>query len=150
MRSTLVVAEIAVALVVLIGAGLLLQTFRKLQQVDLGFETTNVLTASVELPDTRYPKPEQATAFYQELLERVKALPGVESAAAIVPQPLSGDTFVISFAVEGRNIPKGEQPSSHFRAISLGYFSTTEDPAARRTRVQRTRQRAVARRLDRQ
>src|SRR5215813_6485997 len=80
LRGALVVAEIAIALVVLIGAGLLLQTFRKLQRVDLGYDTSRVLTASVELPDARYPKTEQAAAFYRTLLERVKALPGVEGA----------------------------------------------------------------------
>ncbi|MBO0861031.1 MAG: ABC transporter permease [Chloracidobacterium sp.] len=128
LRGGLVVAEIAIALVVLIGAGLLLQTFRRLQQVDLGFDTHNMLTASVELPDARYPKPEQATVFYQTLLDRVKALPGVEAASAIIPQPLSGDTMTISFDIEGRNIPKGEQPSSHFRAISLDYFNVMMIP----------------------
>ena len=128
LRSALVVAEIAIALVVLIGAGLLLQTFRRLQQLDLGFKTGNALTASVILPFTRYPKHEQITAFYQALLERVKALPGVEAVSAIAPLPLSGDMFRISFEVEGRNIPKGELPSSHFRSISLDYFSVMKIP----------------------
>jgi putative ABC transport system permease protein len=128
LRSALVVAEIAIALFVLIGAGLLLQTFRRLQQVDLGFKAGNALTASVILPVTRYPKHEQVTAFYQALLERVKALPGVEAVSAIAPLPLSGDMFRISFEVEGRNIPKGELPSSHFRSISLDYFSAMKIP----------------------
>src|SRR5262245_4178853 len=128
LRGALVVAEIAIALVVLIGAGLLLQTFRRLQQVDLGFDIHNILTAAVELPDARYPKPEQAAAFYQTLLDRVKALPGVEAVSAIVPQPLSGDSMMISFDIEGRNIPKGERPSSHFRSISLHYFSVMKIP----------------------
>jgi putative ABC transport system permease protein len=128
LRGALVVAEIAVALVVLIGAGLLLQTFRRLQQVDLGFDTHNILTATVELPDARYPKPEQAAAFYQTLLDRVKAMPGVEAVSAVVPQPLSGDMMMISFDIEGRNIPKGERPVSHFRSISLDYFSVMKIP----------------------
>ncbi len=128
LRSALVVAEIAIALVVLIGAGLLLQTFRRLQQVDLGFDTHNILTASVELPDARYPKPEQAVAFYQNLLDRVKTLPGVEAVSAIVPQPLSGSVMRISFDIEGRNIPKGERPGSHFRSISLDYFKVMNIP----------------------
>ncbi|MFN0107534.1 MAG: ABC transporter permease [Blastocatellia bacterium] len=128
LRNALVVAEIAVAIVVLVGAGLLLQSFRNLQQVDLGYDTRNVLTASVEIPDTQYPKQEQAAAFYNGLMEKVKALPGVESASAITPLPLSGDTFSISFEVEGRNIPKGELPSSHFRVISDEYFPTMKIP----------------------
>jgi putative ABC transport system permease protein len=123
MRGALVVAEIAIALLLLIGASLLLQTFRGLQHVDLGFDTHNILTASVRLPDARYPKPEQAVAFYQNLLERVKTLPGVESASAIAPLPLSGGSATISFDIEGRNIPEGQQPASHFRSISLDYFN---------------------------
>lgn len=128
LRNSLVVAEIAIAMVLLVSAGLLLKTFRKLQQVELGFNTDHVLTAVVEIPDARYPKPEQAAAFYKSLVEKVKTLPGVERVSAIVPQPLSGDSYSISFEVEGRNIPKGEQPSSHFRAISLDYFNTMKIP----------------------
>ena len=96
--------------------------------MDLGYDTSHTLTASVELPDARYPKPEQATAFYRTLLERVKALPGVEAVSAITPLPLGGSTFVISFEVEGRNIPKGQLPSSHFRAITPDYFSVMKIP----------------------
>src|SRR4030095_9778795 len=69
-----------------------------------------------------------ATAFYQTLLDRVKAMPGVEAVSAIVPQPLSGDMMMISFDIEGRNIPKGERPVSHFRSISLDYFSVVKIP----------------------
>jgi len=128
LRNSLVVAEIALAMVLLVSAGLLLKTFRKLQQVDLGFNTNHVLTASVEIPESRYPKPEQAATFYKSLVEKVRTLPGVESASAVIPQPLSGDTFIISFDVEGRNIPKGDQPSAHFRAVSTDYFSTMKIP----------------------
>jgi putative ABC transport system permease protein len=128
LRGSLVVAEIAVALVVLIGAGLLLQTFRKLQQVDLGFDTSHVLTAWVQLPDARYPKPEQAAAFYRGLLARVKALPGVEGASAILPQPLSGDTIRTVVEFEGRNIPQGELPGSHARMVDLDYFGVMRIP----------------------
>ncbi len=128
MRNALVVAEIAVAIVVLVSAGLLLKSFRKLQQVDLGYDTKNVLTASVEISDTQYPKPENAAAFYKGLMEKVKALPGVESASAIMPLPLSGDSFSITFEVEGRNIPKGELPNAHFRVVSDNYFPTMKIP----------------------
>ncbi|HMV83556.1 MAG TPA: ABC transporter permease [Blastocatellia bacterium] len=128
MRNALVVAEIAIAIVVLVGAGLLLQSFRKLQQVDLGYDTRNVLTATVEIADTQYPKKEQVAEFFKTLLEKVKALPGVESASGITPLPLSGDTFSITFEVEGRNIPKGEQPSAHFRVIREDYFPTMKTP----------------------
>jgi putative ABC transport system permease protein len=128
LRGALVVAEIVTALVLLIGAGLLLQTFRRLQQVDLGLDARNVLTASVTLNAERYPKPEQTAAFYQTLLERVKALPGVEAASAVVPQPLSGDIIMFSFDIEGRNISKSEMPNSHLRSISLDYFNVMKIP----------------------
>ncbi len=128
LRNALVVAEIAVAIVVLVSAGLLLKSFQKLQQVDLGFDTRNVLTASVEIPDTQYPEQAQAHAFYKGLLEKVKALPGVERVSAIMPLPLGGDTFSISFEVEGRNIPQGELPSAHFRVVSDDYFPTMKIP----------------------
>ncbi|MFN8001537.1 MAG: ABC transporter permease [Acidobacteriota bacterium] len=128
LRNVLVVIEIAVALVVLVGAGLLLQTFRKLQHVELGFNTHNVLTAAVEIPDTHYPKQEQAAVFFGNLLEKVRALPGVESASAITPLPLSGDSFSISFEVAGRNVPKSEEPSANFRVVSDNYFETMNIP----------------------
>ncbi len=128
LRNSLVVAEIAIAMVLLVSAGLLLKSFRKLQQVDLGFDITHIVTAAVEIPDARYPKAEQAAAFYKSLVAKMKTLPGIESASAIVPLPLSGDSFSISFEVEGHHIPKGEHPSSHFRAISLDYFDTMKIP----------------------
>ncbi|HEU4389561.1 MAG TPA: ABC transporter permease, partial [Blastocatellia bacterium] len=128
LRNALVVAEIAIAMVLLVGAGLLLATFQKLQRVDLGYDANHVLTASIDIPESRYPKPDQAARFYSALIEKAKTLPGVVSASAIVPQPLSGDTFMISFDIEGRNIPKGEQPSSHFRSVALGYFETMKIP----------------------
>ncbi|HEV2664257.1 MAG TPA: FtsX-like permease family protein, partial [Blastocatellia bacterium] len=71
---------------------------------------------------------EQTAAFYQTLLERVKALPGVEAASAVVPQPLSGDIIMFSFDIEGRNISKSEMPNSHLRSISLDYFNVMKIP----------------------
>ena len=128
LRCALVVAEIAIALVVLISAGLLLQTFRKLQQVDLGYDTHNVLTATVEIPDAQYPKLAQVAGFYRSLVEQMNALPGVEQASAITPQPLSGDNFSISFEVAGRDIPKSELPNAHFRVVASDYFATMKIP----------------------
>ncbi|MEW6127974.1 MAG: ABC transporter permease [Acidobacteriota bacterium] len=124
LRNVLVIAEVAIAVVLLISAGLLLQTFRKLQDVNLGIDTHNVLSAEIDLPVTRYPKPEQAAAFYQQLTERLNSLPGVVKASAITPMPLSGNGYRTSVEFEGREYPQGETPRSHFRVITLGYFDT--------------------------
>jgi putative ABC transport system permease protein len=124
MRSALVITEIAVALVLLVSAGLLLQSFRKLQTVQLGIDPHNVLTAGVDLPTTRYPKPEQTAEFYKRLTERLRALPGVENASAIMPLPLSGSQFRTGVNFEGRTYPQGEVPKTQFRVASLNYFNT--------------------------
>ena len=124
LRSILVIAEIAIALVLLIGASLLGQTFMKLQRVDLGFDSRNVLTATVELPDTQYPKPEQKIAFYQQLLEGVKMLPGVNSASGVMPLPISGSDASGSFQIEDRLAHQGEEPETDFCWINLNYFQT--------------------------
>lgn len=124
LRNILVIAEVAIAIVLLVGAGLLLQSYNKLQKVSLGFDPNNVVTASVELPDARYPKPEQIAQFYQQLLERVQATPGVTNASAIMPQPLSGNVFRTSVEFEGRTFAPGETPRTMFRANLLNYFDT--------------------------
>jgi putative ABC transport system permease protein len=126
LRSALVIAEIAVALVLLVSAGLLLQTFRKLQSVNLGVDTHNVLTAAIDLPAARYPKPEQAAAFYKQLTERLQALPGVENASAVMPLPLSGSLFRTSVNFEGRTYPQGEVPRTQLRSACLDYFDTAK------------------------
>ncbi|HEX9759932.1 MAG TPA: ABC transporter permease, partial [Candidatus Acidoferrales bacterium] len=82
MRSSLVVAEVALSLVLLVGAGLAMQSFWRMQQVERGFDTSSTLTMMLSLAPQKYPQPEQVAAFYQQLLERVRAVPGVESAAA--------------------------------------------------------------------
>jgi putative ABC transport system permease protein len=122
----LVVAEIALSLVLMAGAGLLLESFRRLLSVDPGFDPNNVLTVAVSLPDTRYARPDQRARFYAELLERVRILPGVISAAAITPLPLAGDGGVATrFTVEGRPAPApGQKPRAEYRAVTAGYFET--------------------------
>jgi putative ABC transport system permease protein len=124
LRSTLVVVEVAIALVLLTGAGLLGQTFLKLQNVNLGFDTHNVLTAMVELPEAEYSEPEKKIAFYQQFLERVKTLPGVNSASGVLPMPISGDDANGSFGIAGRPTDKGEEPQTDFQWIQPDYFQT--------------------------
>jgi putative ABC transport system permease protein len=126
----LVVAEIALSLVLMAGAGLMLESFRRLLSVDPGFDPRNVLTFGVSLPETRYARPDQRAAFYAELLERVRTLPGVVSAAAITPLPLGGDGAIATrFTVEGRPTPApGQKPRAQYRAATAGYFEAMRIP----------------------
>jgi putative ABC transport system permease protein len=128
LRGALIVAEMAVALMLLVGAGLLAQTFVRLQRVDLGFDVHNVLTATVELPEAQYARPEQKIAFYQRLQERVRTLPGVTQASAILPLPISGGDAYIDFQIEGRAAPVGEKLRADVRAANLDYFSAMRIP----------------------
>src|SRR5262249_25760432 len=128
LRGALIVAEMAVALMLLVGACLLAQTFVKLQRVDLGFDAHNVLTATVELPEAQYAKPEQKIVFYQRLQERVRALPGVTQASAILPLPISGSDAFLDFQIEGRAAPVGENPHADVRLVNLDYFSAMKIP----------------------
>ncbi len=122
-RGVLVVSELAVAVILLVGAGLLIQSLWRLRQVSPGFESQNLLTLVVGIPEVKYPTEKQAQ-FYHELVARVESLPGVRSASAVIPLPLSGDLFRISFETEGRPVAKGDQPSADFFAIGPGYFKT--------------------------
>jgi putative ABC transport system permease protein len=126
----LVVAEIALSLVLMAGAGLLLESFRRLLLVDPGFDPHNVLTLAVSLPGTRYPRPDQRARFYAELLERVRTVPGVISAAAITPLPVAGDGDIATrFTVEGRPAPApGQKPRAEYRAVTAGYFEAMRIP----------------------
>jgi len=124
-RGLLVVAEVAVSLVLLIGAGLLINSFLRLLNVDAGFRADNLLTINVVLPELKYPDQARRTAFYSDLLSRIEALPGVHSAAVTnyIPLTLQGDTFGIS--IEGRPDPgPDKRPDIVTRVISPKYFST--------------------------
>jgi len=122
-RNVLVVGELAIAVVLLVGAGLLIQSLWRLRQVSPGFESQNLLTFVVGIPEVKYPTEKQAQ-FYHDLVARVESLPGVRSASAVIPLPLSGDLFRISFETEGRPMAKGDLPSADFFAIGDGYFKT--------------------------
>jgi putative ABC transport system permease protein len=128
MRSGLVIGEVALALVLLICAGLLIQSLSRLGHVQLGLQTKHLLTAQVRLPAVTYPKNENINAFYDRFLERLRALPGVESASAIVPLPLSGSNMVTDFDMEEHPLPEGERPGAPVRMIATDYFQTTGIP----------------------
>ncbi len=129
LRETLVVAELALALVMLIGAGLLINSFLKLQAVDAGFNPRNLLTMTVSLAGApQYVGPTREV-FYRQLEDRLRALPGVESASAINHLPLAGDTWGNPLAIEGRPLPPpGEEIRVTFRASRPDYFRTMGIP----------------------
>jgi hypothetical protein len=113
MRSGLVVSELAVAVVLLVGAGLLIQSLWRLQKVDSGLQPDNVLTFTASISDVKYPS-EQQSQFFQQLRAKLESLSGVEAASGVLPLPLSGDRFSISFEIDGRPVAKKDQPLCRF------------------------------------
>ena len=124
-RSLLVVTEIAMSLVLLVGAGLMVQSFLRLQRVNIGLNPKNVLTATLVLPRAKYVKDEQRTEFFKQLMERVRSLPGVEAASATGTLPLNGSTWGRSLTIEGYPVLSGGQaPSVQHTVVTPGYFRT--------------------------
>jgi putative ABC transport system permease protein len=132
-RRVLIVAEIAVALVLLVGGGLLLRTFVQLQRVDLGFDPTNVLVGFVVPPRVKYQTNEDRKIFYGQILERASALPGVRTAALTSVVPLSGGDSDMSFTIEGTPPPRtaDEAPATWYRLVSAGYLEAMGIPLKR-------------------
>lgn len=123
-RSSLVVAEIAISLMLLVGAGLMIKSFLRLQRVDPGFKPDNVLTMDINLPQTKYRENEQINLFYRELIERVRALPGVTSVGAGEYLPLSGFDSTTGIFIDGRPLPApGESQEAHNRNVTPDYFN---------------------------
>ncbi len=128
----LVVWEIAVALVLLNGSGLLFKSLSRLTAADPGFTADHLLTFRLDLPETRYAEVPPRTRFFRALLERLSALPGVESAALVSEVPVGGIPLDHNVVVEGGRVyPKGSEPSAYTRTISAGYFRTMRIPIAR-------------------
>jgi putative ABC transport system permease protein len=124
LRGLLVISELALSIVLLAGAGLMIKSFIKVQGANPGFDTENLLTMRLSLPRSKYSDFNQQTRFFQELIERIQAQPGVQSTAAINALPLSGSTGDRSFKIEGRTPAPGEAgPDEELRFISFGYFS---------------------------
>jgi putative ABC transport system permease protein len=122
LRGILVVGQMALALVLLAGAGLLVRSFLRLQRVDPGFRTENALTFRISLPESAYPTEARRSAFSEELLTRLSALPGVQDQGAVAGLPLSGTRFTISFTVEGRP-PFRPRSSRRWSAVALRAIS---------------------------
>lgn len=124
LRSLLVVAEVALSLVLLVGAGLMVRSFAKLEQVNAGINPENVLTVEVPLSRAKYPKDTQQSAFFQQLMARVKVLPGASSAAAVSDLPLMGG-WGRSLTVEGHPVLSvGQAPSINHAVVTPNYFHT--------------------------
>jgi putative ABC transport system permease protein len=126
LKSALIVTETALAMILLVGAGLLLRSLLGLGRVDPGFAKDHVMTFGLDLPD-RYGHPQRIT-FYRSLLEQVRATPGVRSASAAFPLPLSADDVKTSFGVEGLPMKRSEQPVTTLHIIDREYFRTLGIP----------------------
>lgn len=129
LRSLLVISEIALSLVLLVGAGLMIRSFARLNRVETGFNPEKLLTMGVTLLPTKYPQDEQVGAFYSQLLERLGTAPGVESAGAISELPLAGSNTNDSFTIEGRPpVAKEDEPLTEYRVVTPRYFKSMAIP----------------------
>jgi len=123
LRSLLVVAEVAAAFVLLIGAGLMINSFVHLRRVDAGLRSENALTMSLTLPDAKYQTPKSTVSFFRQLLERISTLPGVEAAGMINLLPMQQWGWNSDFQIEGRApFPPGKAPLVELRTVSPDYF----------------------------
>jgi len=128
-RNLLVVSEVALALLLLVGAGLMIKSFVRLQQVSPGFEPKNLLTMNISLPRQKYREPQQANVFFEQLLQRVRTMPGVESVGGIDPLPLSDSNVTTGFVVEGAPaLAPADRPDVGERAVTPSYFQTMGIP----------------------
>jgi putative ABC transport system permease protein len=127
-----VVGQIALAMMLLAGAGLLIRSFVQLRRVDPGFRAPGALTFRIALPESVYKADEPRVAFFDDLIGRLAALPGVRSAGAVMGMPMSGVRFNLSFEVAGRpKLPVAQQPSMEVRVASPGYFAAMGIPVLR-------------------
>jgi putative ABC transport system permease protein len=129
LRSALVMSEVALSLVLLVGAGLMIRSFAKLNQVDPGFDPNRVMTLGVSLLRSKYPEDEQVAQTYSQILERAAAVPGVVSAGAISDLPLTGSNTSDSFTIEGRPpIARESWPSTEYHVVTPRYFESMGIP----------------------
>jgi putative ABC transport system permease protein len=129
-RSALVIAQIALGVMLLVGAGLLLRSLNRLSHVDLGFDPNHLLTASFDLSETRY-NPDQQDRFVLDLLSRLKNLPGVTAASGAIPLPLSNNAWTISFNWPDHPVPEENEPSANVYLASTGLFEAMKIPLLR-------------------
>jgi len=128
--SLLIVSEIALSFVLLAGAGLLIKSFMHLREINPGFNPDNVLTMRLALPWTKYKQGSPRAQIYKQLVDQVKATPGVQSAAATLSLPLGGDTFNVGRGLirEGRPITADQETNARYSAVTPDYFQTLQIP----------------------
>jgi putative ABC transport system permease protein len=125
LRGALVVSEVALTMVLLVGAGLMIRSFYRLQRVDPGFAAENLLTFNVALPEKKYAEPQHRVNFYQQLLENLGGMPGVESVGMATGLPLGNNGWQSGFWIEGRpQPPQGQRPLTEVAFVNPGYFDT--------------------------
>jgi putative ABC transport system permease protein len=127
-RSILVISQVSLAVVLLIGASLLIESMYHLLHQSPGFDPQGVLAFDLDLPDARYGKPEQSADFFKELLRRLRSVPGVKNASAVMPLPLSSGIMRTSFEIEGQPMAKSDLPRTQIRAVGLDYFQAMRIP----------------------
>ncbi|MGA7623403.1 MAG: ABC transporter permease [Candidatus Acidiferrales bacterium] len=130
-RNMLVVSEIALSVVLLTGAGLLIRSFVQLSRVNKGFESDHVLSFTIDLPHDRYPEPARQASFFQQVLERLKNLPGVQAVGMVNFLPLSGSNAIGDVEIEGQTFAKDSGPIANKRFASGDYFRTMHIPLLR-------------------
>ena len=128
-RDALVVAQVAVAIVLLVGAGLLLRSFSALTRVDTGIDIKNLLTFDMALSGARAEFQRTQVAFYDETLKALRSLPGVRGAGAAVTLPIGGDDFSAAYTVEGQPVlPADQELVAGYQVVTPGYFETMGIP----------------------
>jgi len=128
LRGLLVIAEVALSLVLLIGAGLMIKSFWRLQQVNPGFQPQNLVTMTVSLPSSKYQRVAPVVAFYQQLIEKLARLPGAQTASAASFLPITGSGGQGMLTIEGRSFAPGTAPSATYRRNLPNYFRTLGIP----------------------
>ena len=130
-RDSLVVAEVALGLVLLIGAGLMMRSFASLTNIHPGFDPENVLTARITLSGPSYEDSDARKRYVSQTIEQLKALPGVESAAFVAPMPFSGAEIGGDFRIDGQTPEPGKEPSANVRNVTSDYFQSIRIPLLR-------------------
>ncbi|MBD0372280.1 MAG: ABC transporter permease [Pyrinomonadaceae bacterium] len=132
LTSAFVIAQIALSLVLLVGAGLMMKSLSRLQAVNPGFEADNLLTLRVILPERKYKEDAQVLSFFKQAVERIEALPGVKSAGAVSFLPFTGLAAATDFKIEGKPAPPaGQEPGTEVRVVDKNYLRTMGIPTLR-------------------
>ncbi len=130
-RSALLIAEVGLSMTLLAGAGLLVRSFVRLSSLDPGFNAKDVLTLDITVPDAHYKNSLALQNYWDQVLGKLRGVPGVASVGVVTPLPLSGDDFSSSFRVEGTSVPEKDEPSGDVRFASPDYFRTMDIPLRR-------------------